>query len=82
MKMVRVVGKVRWLYLIDVCHHLYKAKNGQDCRRIMKDMPLLYKEVFKQHDICLPNLIERRSKLHAKLFRVIAVYAFRQVCLW
>ena len=24
MKIVRVVGKVRWLYLIDVLHHKYK----------------------------------------------------------
>ena len=30
----RVVGKVRWLYLIDVLHHKYKVKNIQDGRRI------------------------------------------------
>ena len=34
MKIVRVVGKVRWLYFIDVLHHKYKVKSRQDGSRI------------------------------------------------
>ena len=40
MKMVRVMGKIRCPYLIDVLRHKYKVKNRQDGRRIIRDMIL------------------------------------------
>ena len=40
MKMVRVMGKIRCPYLIDVLRHKYKVKNRQDGRRIIREMTL------------------------------------------
>ena len=40
MKMVRVMGKIKCPYLIDVLRHKYKVKNRQDGRRIIRDMTL------------------------------------------
>ena len=40
MKMVRVMGKTRCPYLIDVLRHKYKVKNRQDGRTIIRDMTL------------------------------------------
>ena len=45
--MVRVVGKIRCLCLIDVLLQKYKVKNRQDGRRIIRDMTLKYKQVSK-----------------------------------
>ena len=36
MKLVRVVGNLRWLYLIDLLHHKSKVKDRQDGSRIWR----------------------------------------------
>ena len=81
--MVRIVGKVRWLYLIDVLHHKYKVKNRQDGRRIwsqaLKTWPWNTNRCPSNIIFALLIIIKKQRfiKLYSKI-RLFRVYLMRK----